>query len=254
MPLKSSSPPRSRQPRVSLARALSKLGHCSRTQAQVLIVEGRVRVNGRVRTDAALRVDLEGDRITVDGRPVARREGVYLMLNKPRSLVTTASDEEGRATVYDCLAGEDLPWLAPVGRLDRASEGLLLFTNDTRWADRVLSPDSHLDKVYHVQVEGLVDEALLKRMMEGVTDRGDFLAAKRARVLRRGGRNTWLEIVLDEGKNRHIRRLLKALGIQVLRLVRVAFGSLTLEGLTKGRYRHLTREEIKALEEAAVSE
>ncbi len=241
-----------RRPRVSLPRALSKLGHCSRTQAQALIAAGRVQVNGRARTDAALRVDLERDCIEVDGRRLAPADKVYLMLNKPRGLVTTASDEEGRATVYDCLSG-DLPYLAPVGRLDRASEGLLLFTNDTRWADRILSPDSHVSKVYHVQVEGPADESLLRRMTEGVTDEGDFLAAKRVSVLRRGGRNAWLVVVLDEGKHRHIRRLLAALGVNVLRLVRVAVGPLTLGDLTKGKCRHLTDEERRALENAAPS-
>lgn len=240
---------RPRQPKVSLARALSKLGFCSRTQAQALIAAGRVRVNGRARTDAAARVALERDCIEVDGRRLAAQAGVYLMLNKPRGLVTTASDEEGRATVYACLPG-DLPYLAPVGRLDKASEGLLLFTNDTRWADRILSPQTHLDKAYHVQVGGPVDEALLRRMTEGVTDERDFLAVKRVGVLRQGSRNTWLEVVLDEGKHRHIRRLLGAMGIEVLRLVRVAIGPLTLENLPKGKCRHLTDEERKALEDA----
>lgn len=238
-----------RQPKVSLARALSKLGHCSRTQAQVLVAAGRVRVNGRAQTDAALRVDLEHDRIEVDGRRLISTARVYLMLNKPRGLVTTASDEEGRATVYACLP-EDLPYLSPVGRLDKASEGLLLFTNDTRWADRLLSPETHIDRVYHVQVEGPADEALIKRMGEGITDGKDFLAAKRASVLRRGSRNTWLEIVLDEGKNRHIRRLLTALGVNVLRLMRVAIGPLTLGDLAKGESRRLTDEERRALGEA----
>ncbi len=252
--MKSSSrqPPRPRQPKVSLPRALSKLGHCSRTQAQALIASGRVQVNGRARTDAALRVDLERDRIEVDGRRLSPADKIYLMLNKPRGLVTTASDEEGRPTVYACLP-EGLPYLAPMGRLDRASEGLLLFTNDTRWADRILSPDSHVSKVYHVQVEGPADESLLRRMTEGVTDEGDFLAAKRVSVLRRGGRNAWLEVVLDEGKHRHIRRLLTALSVNVLRLVRVAVGPLTLGDLTKGKYRHLTDEERRALEDAAPS-
>ncbi|OGG43779.1 MAG: pseudouridine synthase [Candidatus Handelsmanbacteria bacterium RIFCSPLOWO2_12_FULL_64_10] len=251
--MKSSSrqPPRPRRPKVSLPRALSKLGHCSRTQAQALIAAGRVQVNGRARTDAALRVDLERDRIEVDGRRLAPADKVYLMLNKPRGLVTTASDEEGRPTVYTCLP--EHPYLAPVGRLDKASEGLLLFTNDTRWADHILSPGSHIEKVYHVQVDGPADEALLQQMVEGVTDEEDFLAAKRVSVLRRGGRNTWLEVVLDEGKHRHIRRLLIALGVEVLRLVRVAVGPLTLGDLTKGKYRRLTDEERRALENAAPS-
>jgi 23S rRNA pseudouridine2605 synthase len=236
---------------VSLARALSKLGLCSRSQAQGVIAEGRVRVNGTVRRDPAFRVELDRDRIEVDGARVAAARRVYLMLNKPRGLVTTTSDERGRETVYACLADPALPPVSPVGRLDRASEGLLLFSNDTRWAARILDPATHLDKRYHVQVDRVADEALLRRMEEGVTtEEGDFLRAKRARLLREGSRNSWVEVVLDEGKNRHIRRLLAALGVEVLRLVRVAVGPLELGELPKGEFRHLTPEELRAVEEA----
>jgi 23S rRNA pseudouridine2605 synthase len=239
-----------RRPRVGLARALSKLGFCSRSQAQALVAEGRVRVGGMVRRDPDLRVDPERDRIEVDGVRVGAEARVYLALNKPRGLVTTASDERGRGTVYDCLDDPDLPFLSPVGRLDRASEGLLLFTNDTRWAARITDPATHLDKTYHVQVDRLADDALLRRMTEGVEAGGDVLAAKRAGLLRSGTRNSWLEVVLDEGKNRHIRRLLEALGVEVLRLVRVAVGPLELGELPRGAYRHLTPEEVAALDTA----
>ncbi|HEX2094495.1 MAG TPA: pseudouridine synthase [Longimicrobiaceae bacterium] len=243
--------PPGRHPRVSLARALSKLGLCSRSRAQEMVGEGRVRVNGVVRRDPALRVDPDRDRIEVDGERVAAEARVYLMLNKPRGLVTTAADERGRGTVYDCVTDPDLPWLSPVGRLDRASEGLLLLTNDTRWAARVLAPETHLDKTYHVQVDRLADEALLRAMTEGAATReGDFLAAKRVHLLRSGTRNSWLEVVLDEGKNRHIRRLLETLGVGVLRLVRVAVGPLALGGLPRGAYRHLTPDEKAALDRA----
>jgi 23S rRNA pseudouridine2605 synthase len=243
--------PPARQPRVSLARALSKLGLCSRSQAQGVVGEGRVRVNGTVRRDPTFRVDLERDRIEVDGTRVASARRVYLMLNKPRGLVTTASDERGRETVYACLTDPELPPVSPVGRLDRASEGLLLFSNDTRWAARILDPATHLEKTYHVQVDRLADAALLRGMEEGVaTEEGDFLRAKRARLLREGTRNSWVEVVLDEGKNRHIRRLLGALGVEVLRLVRVAVGPLELGELPKGEFRHLTQEELRAVERA----
>ena len=169
------------------------------------------------------------------------------MLNKPRGLVTTASDEQGRETVFSCLERQDLPLLAPVGRLDKASEGLLLFTNDTAWAAQFTAPESHLNKTYHVQVDCLADEALAQRMQNGVTVDGSRLAAQRVRVLRHGTKNSWLEVVLDEGKNRHIRRLLAALGVSVLRLVRVAAGCLQLGALAKGESRPLTPEEVAAL-------
>lgn len=237
-----------RHPKVSLARALSKLGYCSRTQEQALIKAGRVGVNGTLHCGEEICVDLERDRIEVDGQPVTSKNKIYLMLNKPRRMVTTRSDERERETVYDCLKKSELPWLAPVGRLDKASEGLLLFTNDTRWAAGILSPEIHLDKTYHVQVDRLVDKELLQQMMKGIkTEEGDLLRAKHMTLLRQGSRNSWLEVVLDEGKNRHIRRLLSALGMNVLRLIRVAIGPLKLGNLGKGAFRHLTSEEKDSL-------
>jgi 23S rRNA pseudouridine2605 synthase len=213
-----------------------------------LVQEGRVRVDGIVCQDPEAPVDLERDCIEVDACSIEATAKIYLMLNKPRGLVTTASDEKGRRTVYGCLANPDLPWLAPVGRLDKASEGLLLLTNDTRWAAGILAPDARIDKTYHVQVDCLADASLAQRMVEGIsTDQGDFLAAKEVRLLRQGRRNSWLEVVLDEGKNRHIRRLLKGLGVNVLRLVRVTIGPLTLGPLAKGACRCLTEEEVRVL-------
>jgi 23S rRNA pseudouridine2605 synthase len=242
-------------PSVSLARTLSKLGVCSRSEGEALVVAGRVRVDGVVRREPSFRVDPRRAVIEVDGRRVAARRKVYLALNKPRGLVTTRDDPQGRATVYECLddAIRDgtLPFVGPVGRLDKASEGLLLFTNDTRWAARLLEPSSHVDKVYHVQIDRLPDDALLQRLTAGVDDAGERLAARRARVLRRGERHAWLEVVLDEGRNRHIRRLLGALDVEVLRLVRVAIGPLALGTLGKGTWRHLTSAEVAALAEAS---
>ena len=242
--------PRPRQAKVSLARALSKLGYCSRTQAQALILAGRVQVNGTVERNPSLRVDLRRDRIAVDGHLVTAAAKVYLMLNKPRGLVTTTCDERGRETVYRCLSAPSLPWVFPVGRLDKASEGLLLFTNDTRWAAGILDPSTHVEKTYHVQVNCVAGEHLLQQTREGIVDRGERLKAQRARLLRHGTRNSWLEIVLDEGKNRHIRRMLQALDVGVLRLIRVAIGPLELGELKKGEYRHLTEAERDAVREA----
>jgi 23S rRNA pseudouridine2605 synthase len=239
------------RPGAGLARALSKLGLCSRARAMALIREGRVRVDGMVCREPGAPVDLDRDRIEVDGRRIDPAAKIYLMLNKPRGVVTTASDEKGRKTVYACLTNNDLPWLAPVGRLDKASEGLLLFTNDTRWASRILAPDAHVDKTYHVQVACLPDASLLRRLAAGIaTDQGDCLAAKEVRFLRHGRRNCWLEVVLDEGKNRHLRRLVDGLGVRVLRLVRVGIGPLQLGNLAKGEWRHLTKNEVRMLAEA----
>ncbi len=229
---------------------LSKLGYCSRTQAQALIQGGRVQVNGTVQRAPSLRVDVRRDRITVDGQWVTAAAKVYLMLNKPRGLVTTTTDERGRETVYRCLTDSSLPRVSPVGRLDKASEGLLLFTNDTRWAAGILDPAAHLDKTYHVQINCVADDHLLQQMRNGVIDAGESLRAKGVRLLRHGKRNSWLEITLDEGKNRHIRRMLEALDVSVLRLVRVSVGPLELGELKKGEYRHLTVAERDAVRRA----
>ena len=235
--------------RTGLARALSKLGYCSRSQAFALIRGGRVTLNAAVCCDPEAPVILQQDRIVVDGHQLSAPAPLYLMLNKPRGIVTTAADEQGRRTVYDCLPA-GLPWLAPVGRLDKASEGLLLLTNDSEWAARITAPETHLDKTYHVQIAAIADEKLLRGMEKGVTADGDRLRVKRVSVIRRGQRNSWLEVVLDEGKNRQIRRLLAALGIEVLRLVRVAIGPLALGDLLKGSSRPLTREEKHSLDSA----
>ena len=228
------------QPRHGLARVLSKLGVCSRTQAQALVRAGRVRVNGRVEHDPEAPTDAQRDEITLDGSAIAAAKKVYVMLNKPRGYVTTASDEQGRDTVYTLLQSGQFPWLAPVGRLDKASEGLLLFTNDSAWAARMTDPESHLDKTYHVQIDTLPDDDLLDRLRCGIEHGGEVLAVKSVSELRRGEKNAWLEIVLDEGRNRQIRRLLKAFDIEVLRLIRVAIGSLALGDLAKAEWRELT--------------
>ena len=233
---------------VGLARALSKLGYCSRSQAQQLIRSGHVRVNGAIKRNPEAPVFLGRDRIEVNGASIHSAEKIYLMLNKPRGLVTTTSDEKARPTVYATL-GNNLPWVAPVGRLDMASEGLLLLTNDSEWASQVLAPETHLPKIYHVQVSGIRDAALAGALAEGVrVCNGDFLRVKDARILRQGNRNTWMAITLDEGKNRHIRRMLEQLGAEVMRLVRVAIGPLTLGDLVKGASRRLTAEEKSAID------
>jgi 23S rRNA pseudouridine2605 synthase len=233
-------PPADSSRRVGLARALSKLGYCSRSRACALIRAGRVTLNGGICRNPEAPVRAERDRIEVDGGEVAAHAKVYFMLNKPRGAVTTTSDEKGRETVYAYL-DESMPWLVPVGRLDKASEGLLLLTNDSEWAARVLAPETHLDKTYHVQIAAIADAALLASIAAGVrTADGVFLRAKSVRILRSGDKNSWLEIVLDEGKNRHIRRMLAQLGMEVLRLLRVAIGPLRLGDLPKGASRPLT--------------
>lgn len=230
----------------ALARALSKLGYCSRSAAGRLIEQGQVRVNGRPVCNPEAPVRPEKDQISVNGEIIRTATRVYLMLNKPRGIVTTANDEKGRETVYSLLP-QGLQWLAPVGRLDKASEGLLLFTNDSAWAADVTDPATHLDKTYHAQIAALADEELLRTLAEGVVEGGETLKAKHAGLLRTGTKNCWLEIVLDEGKNRQIRRMFSGLGIDVLRLIRVAVGPLQLGDLPKGATRELSCDEVRNL-------
>jgi 23S rRNA pseudouridine2605 synthase len=243
--------------KIGLARALSKLGYCSRSRATELIRTGRVTLSGKIRRDPETPVPGEQNQITVDGIAVDPRETIYLMMNKPRDLVTTAADEKGRETVYALLgagksrAENSQPWVAPVGRLDKASEGLLLLTNDSEWGARIAAPETHLEKTYHVQVGAVVDEEFLQLLVRGVKSKdGEVLRAKQARRLRAGQKNCWVELALDEGKNRQIRRMMETMGVEVLRLVRVAIGPLQLGELAKGKYRALTRDEKRMLDRA----
>ncbi|WP_460736117.1 pseudouridine synthase [Lysobacter tyrosinilyticus] len=253
MAAKSFTPKKTSTPRHGLARVLSKRGLCSRTEAARWIAAGRVSVDGRVIRDPEFPITADGrQRIAIDNQDVGEAARTYLMLNKPRGLVTTAQDERGRDTVYRCfdnarLQGEPLPWLAPVGRLDQASEGLLLFCNDPEWAARVTDPESGPDKTYHVQINRIPDAALLADLERGVLHEDEQLRAKSACLLRAGERNAWLEVVLDEGRNRQIRRLLAAFEIEVLRLVRVAIGGIALGDLAKGQWRLLSADEVTAL-------
>ncbi|MCM2291331.1 rRNA pseudouridine synthase [Allorhizobium sp. BGMRC 0089] len=230
-----------------LSRALSKLGFCSRTQAEVLIAAGRVSLAGRIVTDPETWVDIDRDVIAVDGQKVVAETPVYLMLNKPRGLVTTRHDPEGRPTVFDCLRDVNHTHLSPVGRLDKASEGLLLFSNDTRFAQALLDPETHVAKTYHVQIDRIADQSITAALMQGLDHDGERLSARHATILRTGERNSWLEIVLEEGRNRQIRRMLEALDIACLRLIRVAIGPLALGDLEKGAYRALTQAEVGVL-------
>lgn len=234
--------------RTGLARVLSKRGVCSRSQAAAWIKEGRVSVDGVVVRDPEFPISGDQQRISVAGTESQAGKRLYLMLNKPRGLVTTANDEQHRNTVYRCFDGGDLPWVAPVGRLDKASEGLLLFSNDPEWAARITHPDSGPRKTYHVQVDCIPNVEMLERMVVGVAGEGGRLSARSATLLRHGVKNAWLEIVLEEGRNRQIRRLLAAMDIGVLRLIRVSIGDLVLGDLPKGRWRELTAEEQALLQ------
>ena len=233
--------------RVPLARALSKLGLASRAEATRLIHEGRVAVSGRVVSDPRHLVNPERTTITIDdGDAVTRAARVVILLHKPRGVVTTRSDPEGRPTVYGLIhdAGTHL---VPVGRLDMASTGLLLFTNDTRLAHWLTDPETSLPRVYLVTVRGRVEDDTAHAIEHGLVVDGDRLQARRVTVRKRSNRESHLVVELIEGKNREIRRLMKASGHEVTRLARVSFGGLELGTLAPGRWRVVEPAEIDRL-------
>jgi 23S rRNA pseudouridine2605 synthase len=238
------SPPPGR--RVQLHRALAKLGLCSRTQAWDRIRAGRVRVDRRIVREPLTWVDLDRQQITCDDETTAEKELVTVALHKPRDVVTTRSDERGRRTVYDLLP-PDLPWLHPAGRLDADSEGLLILTNESALSARLTAPEAHVPKTYHVSVREKPTEATLTRLREGVLLSDGKTRPARVRVLEEKRGETILEVILTEGRNRQIRRMLSACGHKVRRLVRVAIGGLELGTLRAGESRRLTAKEVQAL-------
>jgi 23S rRNA pseudouridine2605 synthase len=239
---------------VRLDRLLSKWNLASRARAQELVRALRVRVDGALARDPGLEVDPERVRLELDGRAVAapaEDSRVVLVYNKPRGEVATTRDERGRRTVMDAFASLALPGLAPVGRLDQASAGLLLLTNDHAFADRLLDPRSHLAKVYRVKIRGRLDEAALHELRTAtVEEDGLVLGPLELAVEREAQRSQWLRVVLREGKNRQIRRRLARHGAEVEHLIRVAFGPLELGALEPGAWRELLPAERAALERA----
>jgi 23S rRNA pseudouridine2605 synthase len=244
----------STRPKEPLERLLSKWRVASRTEAGRLVRAGRVRVGGATARDPRRLVDPRRDRVEVDGRAVAAPAAgaTWLALNKPRGVVVTTKDPEGRTTVMDLLGARAAPGVAPVGRLDKASAGLLLMTNDAALADRLLDPRTHVAKRYRVKVEGRVDDAALARLRrETLVEDGLVLGPMEVDVESHGPRSTWLVVTLREGKNRQIRRRLEDLGHAVEVLVRTAIGPLELGDLAPGAVRALAPAEVAALRAAA---
>jgi 23S rRNA pseudouridine2605 synthase len=237
------------RPPLSLARALSKFGVCSRAEAVRTIEAGRVQVGGRTVRDPRLRIDPRQDRVRVDGRPVGdETDRLVLVLHKPRGYITSRTDPRQRATVYDLL-GDVGRWVFPVGRLDRDTSGLLVLTNDHRLGERLTDPGQHVPKTYHVKVEGLPDAEALRALRTGLPlDDGTLTLPARVRLLgaARGG-SAWLEIVLTEGKNRQVRRMCSAVGHDVQELVRTKIGGLGLGNLPSGQWRRLDESEVASL-------
>jgi len=235
---------------MTLDRVLSRLGWASRTAAREAIRAGRLKVNGRVVRDPECWVQPERDVVQLDGQRLKPARKIYLLFYKPKGVITSHGDPSGRKTVYDFLSslGEEGKWVAPVGRLDKDTSGLLLLTNDTEFAGFVTSPESHVPKTYLVKASGLVSDEIIAGLNAGVEmRRGDFAKPSSVRRVEDRGKYTWLEVVLTEGKNREVRRMIEAVGFKVLKLVRTRLGALTLAGLEVGKWRALTAAELNAL-------
>jgi 23S rRNA pseudouridine2605 synthase len=232
-----------------LQKILARAGVASRRGAERVILEGRVTLNGEPVRELGTKADLGRDDVRVDGvRIRPPKAAVYLLLNKPKGVVTTRRDPEGRATVMQLVPA--VAGLFPVGRLDVTTEGLILLTNDGAFAERVSHPRYEVPRVYEAKVRGLPDTRTLERLRRGVTVEGERMAVDRARVVE-GGNNAWVEVTLHEGKHHEVKRLLEAVGHPVSKLRRVALGPISARGLEPGQFRHLTPGEIRALREGA---
>lgn len=240
----------SQRPMKTLERVLSKAGLGSRTDARKWIGAGRVRVNGEKIQTPDYWVDLERDKVTLDGKPVREQEKLYLLLYKPKGYITTYKDPEGRPTVYD-LIPDVKQFVGTVGRLDQDTTGLLLMTNDTQFGDRVMSPDHKIPKTYLVKSSTLLTDEQLDRLRQGVELEDGPTKPAIVKRVRDSAKYSFVEITIHEGRNRQVRRMIEAVGSTVLKLVRTAIGPLRIEELQIGTYRRLTEQEVRALSGAS---
>jgi 23S rRNA pseudouridine2605 synthase len=232
---------------MTLDRLLSRFGWASRTASRQIIVAGRLKVNGRTVRDPDVWVSPDRDMLQLDGKRLKPTRKRYLLFYKPKGVVTSHGDPAGRATIYQYL-GEENKWVAPVGRLDKDSSGLLLLTNDTQFADFITSPESEVPKSYIVKTNALLSDKVIADLNAGVEmKRGDLAQPLSVRRREDRGKHTWIEVVLTEGKNREVRRMIEAVGFKVLKLVRTHIGPLTLEKLEVGKWRELTPAEVAGL-------
>jgi pseudouridine synthase len=242
-------PPKQERRLKTLDRVLSKLGVCSRTESREWIEQGRLQVNGQTIRDPEQWVDLDRDRIALDGKPVRAEQKTYLALNKPKGYITSYTDPDGRKTIYDLLKTLD-QWVFPVGRLDLDTSGLLLLTNDSEFAEHITSPEHHVAKTYLVKSSLLLTDEQLRQLRDGVELNDGPTRPAQVRRVRDSEKYTFLEITITEGRNRQVRRMVEALGATVLKLVRVSIGTLRIGTLQIGQWRALTPDEVRVLRHA----
>jgi pseudouridine synthase len=235
-------PPPGDRPLKTLERVLSKAGAGSRTEARKWIAGGRVKVNGKAETNPDAWVDLERDRIFLDGKPLRKAAATYQLLYKPTGYLTTYDDPQGRPTIYDLLPDRER-YLFPVGRLDLDTSGLLILTNDTAFAERLTNPDYKVPKTYLVKASRILGDDELDRLRNGLELKD---GPTRPAVVSRVSGNKF-EITITEGRNRQVRRMVEALDAKVLKLVRIAIGSIRIGDLAIGTARELTPDEVRAL-------
>lgn len=234
------------RPLKTLERVLSKAGLGSRTEARSWIGAGRVRVNGKAIRNPDHWVDMELDRVVMDGKPVRSGNKVNILLYKPKGFLTTYKDPEGRPTVYDLIEDAGV-WVSPAGRLDLDSSGLLIMTNDNQFAERLTNPDHHVPKTYEVKAATLLTDDQIEHLRNGVELSDGATRPARVKRLRDAGRHSFIEITLQEGRNRQVRRMLEAVDSRVLKLVRTAIGPVRIGDLAIGKWRLLTAEEVRLL-------
>jgi pseudouridine synthase len=235
----------------TLDRVLSKAGICSRTEAREWIVRGRVKVNGKTVRDPEHWVDVDSDAVVLDGKPLRAEKKTYLLLYKPKGYLTTYKDPDGRPTVYDLLAKVD-QWVFPVGRLDQDTSGLLILTNDTEFAEHITNPEFHVPKTYLVKASTLLSDEQLEKLRAGLELKDGMTRPAKVKRVRDSESKTFFEMTITEGRNRQVRRMVEALGSQVLKLVRVAVGPVRIERLQIGHWRHLTQDEVRTLRKSGI--
>ncbi len=238
------------KPTMTLDRVLSRFGLASRKVSREAILAGRMKVNGRIVRDPDVWISPDHDRFLLDNHRLKPARKRYLLFYKPKGVITSHGDPAGRDTIYKYL-GDENKWVAPVGRLDKDTSGLLLLTNDTKFADFIMSPESGIPKTYTVKINSILSDEVIAQLSAGVEmKRGDLARPLSVRRLEDRGKHTWLDVVLTEGKNREVRRMVEAVGFAVLKLVRTRIGPLTLEGLQVGKWRELTAGEVAGLRSA----